>query len=114
MASETVFIDEDVGHDDDAASGTASSPYKTLLYAMIQHPSTGDGPTYTIRKSQTGPVSEDGDPSARLEWKPATKSALKKTTGLYEQHKRKQAKAAELAVREKEEALRATEGLGRS
>jgi asparaginyl-tRNA synthetase len=73
---------------------------------MIQHPSTGDGPTYMIRKSQTGPVSEDGDPSARLEWKPATKSALKKTTGLYEQHKRKQAKAAELAVREKEEALR--------
>jgi asparaginyl-tRNA synthetase len=106
MASETVFIDEDVGRDDDAASGTASSPYKTLLYAMIQHPSTGDGPTYMIRKSQTGPVSEDGDPSARLEWKPATKSALKKTTGLYEQHKRKQAKAAELAVREKEEALR--------
>jgi hypothetical protein len=58
------------------------------------------------RKSQTGPVSEDGDPSARLEWKPATKSALKKATGLYDQHKRKRAMVAELAVREKEEALR--------
>ena len=73
---------------------------------MIQHPPTGDGPTYMTRKSQTGPVSEDGDPSARLEWKPATKSALKKATGLYDQHKRKRAKAAELAVRGKEEALR--------
>jgi asparaginyl-tRNA synthetase len=72
---------------------------------MIQHPPTGNGPTYMTRKSQTGPVSEDGDPSARLEWKPATKSALKKATGLYEQHKRKQAKAAEHAVREKEEVL---------
>jgi hypothetical protein len=29
-----------------------------------------------MRKSQTGPVSEDGDPSSRLEWKPATKSAF--------------------------------------
>lgn len=36
MASETVFIDEDVGRDDDAAFGTVSSPYKTLLHAMIQ------------------------------------------------------------------------------
>ena len=73
---------------------------------MVRHPPAGDGPTYMTRKSQTGPVSEDGDPSARLEWKPATKSALKKATGLHEQYKHKQAKAAELAVREKEEALR--------
>jgi asparaginyl-tRNA synthetase len=106
MASGTIFIDEDVGRDDDAAFGTVSSPYKTLPHAMIRHPPTTDGPTYMMRKSRTGPVSEDGDPAARLEWKPATKSALKKATGLYEQHKRKQAKAAELAVREKEEALR--------
>lgn len=95
MASGTIFIDEDVGRDDDAAFGTVSSPYKTLPHAMIRHPPTTDGPTYMMRKSRTGPVSEDGDPAARLEWKPATKSALKKATGLYEQHKRKQAKAAE-------------------
>lgn len=106
MATETVFIDEDVGHDDDSAFGTVTSPYKSLAHAMIQHSPTKDGPTYMTRKSQTGPVSEDGDPSARLEWKPATKSALKKATGRYEEHKRKQAKASDLAVREKEEALK--------
>lgn len=105
---------KDVGRDDDAASGTATSPYEPLLHAMIQHPPTGGGPTYMTRKSQTGSVSEDGDPSARLEWKPATKSALKKATGLYEQHKRKLAKVAGLAVREKERGTQATEGLGRS
>lgn len=106
MATDTVFIDEDVGRDDDSAFGTASSPYKTLAHAMIQHNPTKDGPTYMTRKSQTGPVSEDGDPSVRLEWKPASKSAFKKATGHFEQHRKKQAKAAELAVREKEEVLK--------
>ena len=106
MASETIFIDEDVGRDDDAAFGTVSSPFKTLQHAMIQHPPTQESPAYMTRKSVTGAVSKDGDPAARLEWKPATKTALKKATGLYDQHKRKQAKAAELAVREKDEALR--------
>jgi asparaginyl-tRNA synthetase len=39
-----------------------------------------------------------------LEWKPATKSAVKKATNLYEQRKRKAAKEQELAIREKQEA----------
>ncbi|KAL9617450.1 MAG: hypothetical protein Q9160_007762 [Pyrenula sp. 1 TL-2023] len=100
MAS--VYIDEDVGRDDDSGTGTESTPFKTLLRAMIQH-DPKDSPKYLTRKSQTGPVSEDGDPAGRLEWKPPTKSSLKKATGLLEQHKKKAQKAKDLAVREKED-----------
>ena len=99
-----VYVDEDVGKDDLAADGSETSPYKTLLFAYIQHPPTQ--PTdlqYFTRKSETGPVSEDGDPEARKEWKPATKSAMKKATSLYEQHKKKLAKTDTLALREKAE-----------
>jgi asparaginyl-tRNA synthetase len=98
--SDTIYIDEDVGRDEDTATGTRETPYKTLLHAMIQHPRA----SFHTRKSETGPVDANGDPAARLEWKPASKSALKKVTNLYEQHKKKQAKAADLAIREKEEA----------
>ena len=98
----TIYIDEDVGRDDATATGAEASPYKSLLQAMIAHHE--DSPSYLIRKSETGPVSADGDPAARLEWKAATSSALKKNTKLYEQHKRKQAKSADIAIREKGEA----------
>ena len=100
----SIYIDEDVGKDDSSAHGTESSPYKTLLYALIQHGSAADAPTYLTRKSETGPVSPDGDPAARLEWKPPAKSAVKKATNAYESHKKKVAKQADLAIREKEEA----------
>jgi asparaginyl-tRNA synthetase len=100
----SVHIDEDVGRDDDTATGTESAPHKTLLHAMIQHGPSSNTISYLTRKSQSGPVSEDGDPATRLEWKPATKSALKKATNLYDLHVRKQAKSADLAVREKQEA----------
>ncbi|MCJ1421417.1 hypothetical protein MMC32_007780 [Xylographa parallela] len=101
--SKSVHVDEDVGKDDTTADGTDSLPYKSLLYAFIQHPPT-DGSQYLTRKSETGPVSEDGDPAARLDWKLATKSAYKKANNLYEQHQRKAARGDQLAVREKEEA----------
>lgn len=94
-----VYIDEDTGKDDTAA-GTQDAPFKTLLQAMIAKP----GASYQTRKSETGVVEEGADPATRLEWKPPTKSALKKATNLYEAHKKKQAKAGELAVREKAEA----------
>ena len=105
MAStaKSVHIDEDVGKDDQGARGTEQDPYKTLLFALIQHPPT-EGLQYLTRKSETGPVSEDGDPAVRLEWKPATKSALKKANNLYEQHLKKAAKGDQLAIREKQEA----------
>ena len=99
---EKIHIDEDTGKDDLSADGSETSPYKTLLFAHRQHPpSQTDGPQYLTRKSETGPVSEDGDPEARKEWKPATKSALKKSGHLYEQFKRKEAKGNDLAIREK-------------
>ncbi|MCJ1258739.1 hypothetical protein MMC24_006572 [Lignoscripta atroalba] len=109
---DSVFIDEDVGKDDATADGTEQSPYKTLLHAHVQKPpAKADGPQYFTRKSQTGPVNEDGDPAARMEWKPATKSALKKAANLYEQHKKKAAKGDELAIREKQEAEKRQQAL---
>lgn len=109
MAS--VYIDEDVGRDDDAAQGTECAPYKSLLHAMIKHAPTSANVSYLTRKSHTGPVSEDGDRVVHMEWKPASKSAMKKATSLYEQHMRKQAKSADLALREKEEAAKRQEVL---
>ncbi|KAL2047021.1 hypothetical protein N7G274_001039 [Stereocaulon virgatum] len=105
MAPSTkVYVDEDVGKDDPSADGSEAAPYKTLLFAYIQHPPTqSHGPEYLTRKSETGPVSVDGDPALRKEWKPATTSATKKVNKLYEQHKKKLAKTDELAIREKEE-----------
>ncbi|KIX98486.1 uncharacterized protein Z520_05787 [Fonsecaea multimorphosa CBS 102226] len=97
---DTFYVDEDVGRDDDSATGSEDAPYKTLLFAMIQHPKA----TYKTRKSETAPADANADPASRLEWKPASKSALKKVTNLYEQHQRKQAKAADLAIREQQEA----------
>lgn len=102
--AEPIYIDEDVGNDSPSATGSKTAPYRTLLHAMITH--TPETHTYLVRRSQTGPVSADGDPAARLEWKPASASALKKTTKLYDQHKRKVAKASEIAVRENAEVVR--------
>ncbi|KIW98664.1 asparagine-tRNA ligase [Cladophialophora bantiana CBS 173.52] len=102
MDTDTFYVDEDVGRDDDSATGSEAAPYKTLLFAMIQHPKA----TYKTRKSETAPADASADPASRLEWKPAAKSALKKATNLYEQHRKKQAKAAELAIREQQEAER--------
>jgi asparaginyl-tRNA synthetase len=99
MADQHIYIDEDVGKDE-SATGAQDAPYKTLLQAMISHP----GASYQTRKSETGAVEEGVDPTSRLEWKPPTKSAMKKANNLFEAHKKKQAKASDLAVREKAEA----------
>ncbi|KAI2091602.1 asparagine--tRNA ligase [Ophidiomyces ophidiicola] len=100
-----VYIDEDVGTDDQSAAGTDLAPYKTLLYALLQHPPTpANDVQYLTRKSETGPVADDGDASARLEWKPATKSAMKKATSLFEARMKKAAKEHDPALRQREEA----------
>ena len=96
-----IYVDEDIGKDDVATDGSQSTPYKTLLFAQIQH--SPNGTLYFTRKSETGSVGEIGDSEARKEWKPATATALKKVTKLYEQHKKKLAKGNELAIREKAE-----------
>lgn len=104
MASTTIYIDEDVGRDESPANGTETAPYKTLIHAYVEHPPTTEGIQYLTRKSQTDAAGEDVDPAAKLEWKPATKSAMKKANNLWEQRKKKAAKEQELAIREKAEA----------
>ena len=105
-----IYIDEDIGKDDTSADGSQSTPYKTLLFALIQHPPS-DGISYFTRRSETGIVSEDGGPEVRKEWRSATASALKKATNRYEQHKKKLAKGDELAIREKAEQERRQQAL---
>ena len=100
----SIYIDEDVGRDDSTATGTETTPYKTLLHAFVQHAPTTEGIQYLTRKSQTDAPGDNVDPAAKLEWKPATKSALKKATNLWEQRKKKAAKEQEIAIREKSEA----------
>ncbi|KAH0559355.1 hypothetical protein GP486_004131 [Trichoglossum hirsutum] len=106
-----VYIDEDVGLDSTSAHGTEASPFKTLLFAYIRFPPQSKGPTYFTRKSETGAVGADGDPAARLEWKPATKSATKKALNLYEQHKKKAAREKELVAQKEKEDLKRREQL---
>ena len=85
MASTTIYIDEDVGRDESPANGTEAAPYKTLVHAFLEHAPTTEGIQYLTRKSQTDAAGEDVDPAAKLEWKPATKSAMKKANTLCEQ-----------------------------
>lgn len=93
--AEPYYIDEEIGHDDESAVGTQTAPYKTLLYAMKLH--TPESSKYVTRqKGADGPG----------EWKPASDSALKKTKKVYEQHKRKEAKNAELEIKAREEEMR--------
>ncbi|RHZ56524.1 asparagine--tRNA ligase DED81 [Aspergillus thermomutatus] len=99
----TIYIDEDVGLDDSTATGSESAPYKTLVHAYLQQP-PAEGNQYLMRKSQTDATGENVDPAAKLEWKPATKSATKKALSIVEQRKKKAAKEQELAIREKQEA----------
>lgn len=100
MAS--IYIDSDTGVDHESATGTEEKPYKSLAYAYIQHGGTEQGQTYQSRASTTGPVSEDGDPSERLVWKEPAKSAIKKATGAYDQHKKKLLKAQQVAAQDAE------------
>ncbi|KAJ5589922.1 hypothetical protein N7450_003894 [Penicillium hetheringtonii] len=99
----SIYIDEDVGRDDTTATGTESAPYKTLIHAFVQHDPSTEGIEYLTRKSQTDAPGDNVDPAAKLEWKHATKSAVKKATNLLDQRKKKAAKEQELAIREKAE-----------
>ncbi|KAL8705980.1 MAG: hypothetical protein Q9201_000924 [Fulgogasparrea decipioides] len=102
--SNSVYVDEELGKDDGSADGSEQKPYKTLLFAHIQRPpAPSDGPQYLTVKKEPGANQGPGVSEVHREWVPATKSALKKAGNLYDQHKRKQAKGDELAIREKQE-----------
>ncbi|KAL8763365.1 MAG: hypothetical protein Q9184_000836 [Pyrenodesmia sp. 2 TL-2023] len=100
--SNSICFDEELGTDDPSVDGSQQKPYKTLVFAHIQHPPS-EGLHYLTRKKEAGADQGPGVSEAHQEWVPATQSALKKANKSYEQHKKKQAKGDELAVRERQE-----------
>ncbi|KAI9809538.1 MAG: hypothetical protein M1827_006773 [Pycnora praestabilis] len=103
------YIDEDTGADSPEVNGTESAPFKTLLHAYIEHQE--DGSEFRIRKSQTGQVSEDGDPAARLEWKAPSAAAMKKIKSRYQAHVKKIARERELEAEKSQEEQKRKETL---
>lgn len=97
MAGSTYYIDEDVGQDIDTQTGDESLPFKSLGFAVLTH---GEFHKFLTRKSVTGEVPEGSDTSARLEWKPAAKAALKKAVNYAKTQKKKAEKAQELEAQQ--------------
>ncbi|KAG9246997.1 asparaginyl-tRNA synthetase-like protein [Calycina marina] len=100
-ANSTIYIDADVGADEETATGTEEKPYKSLAYAYIQQGGS-DGKRYQTRASTTGPASADGDLSERLTWKEPAKSAVKKAHSALDAHKKKVLKQQQAAGQEAE------------
>ncbi|KAF7857315.1 hypothetical protein EAF04_009556 [Stromatinia cepivora] len=98
---DAIYIDTDVGQDDQTATGAESKPYKSLAYAYIQHGGS-EGGKYQSRASTTGAVSADGDPAERLVWKEPAKAAIKKAQNALDAHKKKLVKQQQMAAAEKE------------
>jgi asparaginyl-tRNA synthetase len=104
MADATYYIDEDVGQDIPEQTGDESLPFKSLGYAVY---TKGEAAKFKTRKSVTGELAEGADPSSRMEWKDAAKSALKKAVNYAKTQKKKAEKEGEqLALRAKEQAAR--------
>ena len=101
LKTDAIYIDTDVGQDDQSATGAESKPYKSLAYAYIQHGGS-EGGKYQSRASTTGAVSADGDPSERLVWKDPAKAAIKKAQNALDAHKKKFVKQQQMAAAEKE------------
>ncbi|TEY57546.1 hypothetical protein BOTCAL_0214g00090 [Botryotinia calthae] len=101
LKTDAIYIDTDVGQDDQSAIGSESKPYKSLAYAYIQHGGS-EGGKYQSRASTTGAVSADGDPSERLVWKDPAKAAIKKAQNALDAHKKKFVKQQQMAAAEKE------------
>ncbi|PMD40260.1 putative Asparaginyl-tRNA synthetase, cytoplasmic [Hyaloscypha variabilis F] len=97
----TIYVDTDVGLDEESQPGTESKPYKSLAFAYIQQGGS-EGKTYLSRASTTGPVSADGDPAERLVWKDPAKAAIKKAQGALDAHKKKVLKQQQQAAQEEE------------
>ncbi|TGO29259.1 hypothetical protein BPAE_0017g00670 [Botrytis paeoniae] len=101
LKTDAIYIDTDVGQDDQSATGAESKPYKSLAYAYIQHGGS-EGGKYQSRASTTGAVSADGDPAERLVWKDPAKAAIKKAQNALDAHKKKLVKQQQMAAAEKE------------
>lgn len=104
MAEKTFYIDEDAGQDLTTQTGDESLPYKSLGFAVLTQ---GETNKFLTRKSVTGEIPEGADATARLEYKPVAKAAMKKAVNFAKAQKKKQEKEKELLVmRSKEEADR--------
>lgn len=77
---------------------TEQAPFKSLQHAYLQHTNTVE---YLVKKREAEPAVDGAEPIKKEEWKPAAKAALKKAANFADQQKKKDAKAAELAIREK-------------
>ncbi|KAG9236864.1 putative Asparaginyl-tRNA synthetase, cytoplasmic [Amylocarpus encephaloides] len=98
---DTIYVDTDIGVDEETATGAESKPYKTLAYAYIQQGGV-EGKQYQSRASTTGAVSADGDPAERLVWRGPAKAAIKKAQGALDAHKKKLLKQQQQAAQEEE------------
>src|SRR5450432_402759 len=98
----TIYIDTDVGADDETADGSEKKPYQSLGHAYIHHQTGDDKISYLVRQSVTGAVSTDGDPSERLVWREPAKSAVKKAQNALDQYKKKLLKQQQVAAQEEE------------
>ncbi|KAK2625996.1 hypothetical protein QTJ16_004258 [Diplocarpon rosae] len=98
---DTIYVDTDIGTDDQTATGDELKPYKSLAYAYIQHAGS-EGGKYQSRASLTGPVSADGDPAERLVWKEPAKAAVKKAQGALDAYKKKLLKQQQASAQEEE------------
>ncbi len=101
VKSTTIYVDTDVGLDEESQPGTENKPYKSLAFAYIQQGGS-EGKNYLSRASTTGPVSADGDPAERLVWKDPAKAAVKKAQSALDAHKKKLLKQQQQAAQEAE------------
>ncbi|KAG0123924.1 hypothetical protein HOY82DRAFT_526867 [Tuber indicum] len=93
----TLFIDEDIGVDAAETPGTEGQPFKTLIGAMTHTYKSQPDAIFKIRKKPTGP--EDKTPHL---YAPVAKAALKKATNLHQANLKKEAKRAEMSIKEQE------------
>jgi len=100
------YVDEATG-DDSTGDGSEALPYKTLLGAYIARSSSdislsvrkaGDVTSEPSTHTPAGGVA----PVAQVPWQPASASGVKKAKKLYEQHTKKVARTAELALKDKD------------
>ncbi|EFX02730.1 asparaginyl-tRNA synthetase [Grosmannia clavigera kw1407] len=102
-AVDKVYVDTDVGIDDETADGTEAKPYKSLAYAYIQNIDK-TGKEYLMRASTTTTAGGDAaDEAMRLQWKAPAKSTAKKAQTLLDGHKKKLAKLQQTQAKEEEQ-----------
>lgn len=94
MATEkpSIYIDDAVGQDSDAADGSQAKPFKTLSFAYLQHT---DQAQYLIKNADKAEDEPD--------WKPAAKAALKKAANYADAQRKKASKEKELVLRQQKE-----------